>query len=415
VLPYNEKLGHVQCNLFYNHLLTHFNKQENDLILPSKCKHCTKCILHVRHMKDHLANDHNNGIVMNINKSLNSDNKKSSRYARKRKRSTRDDNISSNDDSSNDINIEDFICDFDDGEEDYETTSKNKSKIKSQDIINNEDDENSNVDVYDFDKQDMKLNQKANYKVKRRRSSVTSAKKSQATLNDSLTQLSSTTTTIATDVTDTKSKPIFKKQKALKQTNIKKNIQTSGRRYRSTKANIESPTDSNESSESQLISTTLLGNLKFSCVRSMFKCIECGGSDLKCHFRYITIIDSVIFFVLILKIKLRNEYTCHQCFYNTSCSKSFEYHLHGHLVSKRVALWNKNLTTKTCEIFKCPCGFTINSNKDNNSNADTGNKVAAHLMQCEYKYCDFKSIEFEGINLKNFKNQLNKIYNIIIQ
>jgi hypothetical protein len=72
------------------------------------------------------------------------------------------------------------------------------------------------------------------------------------------------------------------------------------------------------------------------------------------------------------------------------------------LVSKRVALWNKNLKTKTCEIFKCPCGFTINSNKDNNSNADTGNKVAAHLMQCEYKYCDFKSIEFEGINLKNF-------------
>jgi hypothetical protein len=92
-----------------------------------------------------------------------------------------------------------------------------------------------------------------------------------------------------------KSTPIFKKQKALKQTNIKKNIQTSGRRYRSAKANIESPTDSNEASQSQLISTILVGNLKFNCVRSMFKCIECGGSDLKCHFRYIIIINPVIF------------------------------------------------------------------------------------------------------------------------
>lgn len=57
-LPYNEKLGYVQCQLFYSHLITHFNKHENDTLQPSKCKHCQKCILHVRYMKDHLASDH---------------------------------------------------------------------------------------------------------------------------------------------------------------------------------------------------------------------------------------------------------------------------------------------------------------------------------------------------------------------
>jgi hypothetical protein len=58
-LPFNEKLGHVQCNIFYGHLITHFNKQENDVLVPSKCKHCQKCILHVRDMREHLKEDHN--------------------------------------------------------------------------------------------------------------------------------------------------------------------------------------------------------------------------------------------------------------------------------------------------------------------------------------------------------------------
>jgi len=58
-LPFNKKLGHVQCNLFYAHLVTHFNKHENEVLMPSKCKHCSKCILHVRFMKDHLMYDHN--------------------------------------------------------------------------------------------------------------------------------------------------------------------------------------------------------------------------------------------------------------------------------------------------------------------------------------------------------------------
>jgi hypothetical protein len=57
-LPFSEKLGYVQCQLFYAHLITHFNKHENDTLQPSKCKHCQKCILHVRYMKEHLVNDH---------------------------------------------------------------------------------------------------------------------------------------------------------------------------------------------------------------------------------------------------------------------------------------------------------------------------------------------------------------------
>lgn len=65
-LPYNEKLGYVQCQLFYAHLITHFNKHENDILQPSKCKHCQKCILHVRYMKEHLTTDHSNSSSTNF-------------------------------------------------------------------------------------------------------------------------------------------------------------------------------------------------------------------------------------------------------------------------------------------------------------------------------------------------------------
>ena len=123
-------------------------------------------------------------------------------------------------------------------------------------------------------------------------------------------------------------------------------------------------------SPTSIISTIIFGNIKFQCVRNEFKCIECGESDLRTHYR--------------------KDYTCHQCFYNTSCSKSFEYHLHGHLDKKRTALWNKPIKTQA-ELYKCPCGFKINSDLDNNFDASTGNMVAAHLLKCKYKYCKFSS------------------------
>lgn len=64
--------------------------------------------------------------------------------------------------------------------------------------------------------------------------------------------------------------------------------------------------------------------------------------------------------------------------------------MHGHLVRKRVALWNKYQKTPL-EEYNCPCGFRLNSEKDNKSNSNTGNIVADHLTNCEYKYCFYKS------------------------
>ncbi len=57
-LPYGDKVQHTIVTNFYNHLITHFNKQENNELIESKCKHCRKCILHVRYTKEHLSIDH---------------------------------------------------------------------------------------------------------------------------------------------------------------------------------------------------------------------------------------------------------------------------------------------------------------------------------------------------------------------
>ena len=168
--------------------------------------------------------------------------------------------------------------------------------------------------------------------------------------------------------------------KAVKQKETKKvpkSVPTTTRRvYRNRTTSQEIDVNSKDRSSmllpTSVISTVLFGNLRFQCVKQEFKCIECGESDLKTHYK--------------------NDYTCHQCFYNTSCSNSFEYHLHGHLDKKRVALWNKPVKTET-ELYKCPCGFKINSDKDNNRDANTGNKVAAHLLQCSYKYCTFSNVD----------------------
>jgi hypothetical protein len=64
LLPYGDKVQHVIVNNFYSHLITHFNKHENNELIESKCKHCRKCILHVRFTKEHLNNDHNNNLII---------------------------------------------------------------------------------------------------------------------------------------------------------------------------------------------------------------------------------------------------------------------------------------------------------------------------------------------------------------
>jgi hypothetical protein len=128
--------------------------------------------------------------------------------------------------------------------------------------------------------------------------------------------------------------------------------------YKPKSASIESPPSP------PIVSTTLIGNVRFACHKSMFKCIECNVAELKEHYK--------------------KEYTCHQCYYNTSCSKAFEYHLHGHLAKKRIALWNK-IVKSEFEEYRCACGYFISASKSNNYRGDIGNQVAAHLTTCTNK------------------------------
>lgn len=109
-------------------------------------------------------------------------------------------------------------------------------------------------------------------------------------------------------------------------------------------------------------------------------------------YSYLTNWNIYIFFVNL--INRRREYNCHQCFYNTSCSNSFEFHLHGHLNKKRAALWTKPLTSKF-EGYKCPCGYSVKSSTSSGGSS-LGNKVAEHLNHCEYKYCYLRSKEDSG-------------------
>ncbi len=175
-----------------------------------------------------------------------------------------------------------------------------------------------------------------------------------------------------------------RKQKALKQTNIKNlNINSKYHKRRMMEKNRFNGISYLPMPKSpEVVTMTIAGNVRVSLNKTKFKCVECGDTDVKSHFK--------------------NDYTCHQCKYNTNCSNSFEYHLHGHLVSKRVAMWNKVLKTKT-EEYRCPCGFVYNSTKHNKLNANTGNKVAAHMLKCEYKYCKVCLEEgrliFEEINI----------------
>jgi hypothetical protein len=92
-------------------------------------------------------------------------------------------------------------------------------------------------------------------------------------------------------------------QKALKQTTMKKFVGRGsvGRRggFRGRSAtNVEneeeferpeSPTTGN------FMTTVFFGNVRFSCPRSQFKCVECGHSDLKSHYRFAFIFAHTIY------------------------------------------------------------------------------------------------------------------------
>ena len=60
-----------------------------------------------------------------------------------------------------------------------------------------------------------------------------------------------------------------------------------------------------------------------------------------------------------------------------------------------MALWNKVISIDSFEEYTCPCGFELNSQTNLSGglspNINAGNLVADHLMNCEYKFCYFKS------------------------
>lgn len=467
-LPFNEKIGYVQCQLFYSHLITHFNKHENDILQPSKCKHCQKCILHIRYMKDHLISDHSSiKTELDLNspiKSLKikkssesptldlkptgrgsslvktSDNKNKrfellntqaikrevkSEYdgkknvkspavnLRKRRRSARlDDELTADTNSTNSnldspANLYDFEDQIDekfDTKEDLtesstnETNESNRSKLFRKYTKGRKSASNSNPRAKSISNQ-LKTNQDTLLNKKARPNNSSESNISSSTvnvisdrsqfnvrLNSDQTVEVKTESTIKTE-NDLLPSPVKqpRRQKALKQTN-NKNLSINSKYHKRRMLERNSPKELNYPpvpKSPEIITTILAGNIRFRSNKNTFKCVECNNTDLKTHFK--------------------NDYTCHQCKYNTNCSNSFEYHLHGHLVNKRVALWNKLIRIKT-EEYKCPCGFILSSTKDNNSNANTGNKVAAHLMKCEYKYCNV-SIQEDEKNDSSTQNE----------
>lgn len=229
ILPYQKKLGHVECTLFYSHLQTHFNKQEsNNMVKPSRCKHCAKCILHVRFMNEHLSYDHSSNLPPPPQPEAS--------------RAASDHSIKSSK-SATDLKDEQAV----------DTTKRKKTTPAT-------------LDEYDFESQE-KQNQE--------------------------------------ESGETKPKTIQKVQKAMKRPSgprkaaaaaaaISAQESVSGRkprqRYRSTVGTTENNSDLDEFDndvDSSSSRTYLLGNnLRFTCSKDEFKCVECGHTDIKTHYKY---------------------------------------------------------------------------------------------------------------------------------
>jgi hypothetical protein len=398
-LPYSKRLGHVQSNMFYAHLITHFNKQEKDVLMPSKCKHCDKCILHVRHMRDHLMYDHNcnanekdeeqgdetvDGDDGNESKDqveeLSKSRRRTSRISSEQTKVTVAQPKSSTqkvgrkrrltndlDERANEAECVSSGVDSNQLEEEHSSQNRAIRKRKRNSTLKEIKSEDEDVEVVSQSTSDSDET-----KWKKKSQSKRTSRKS--------------TSSCVHEETIVKHAPYMRKQKALKQTNVKKMSRRSTARITSSDNNDLVYNDIDTSMFSaqgeEILSALLIGNLKFHCIKREFKCIECNETELRNHYN--------------------NEYTCHQCFYNTNCSKSFEFHLHGHLDKKRVALWNKKLQPHA-EFYKCACGFETQSCKtDSYMNADVGNRVALHLLKCEHKYVKYEEKRLEDGNFAIF-------------
>lgn len=67
-------------------------------------------------------------------------------------------------------------------------------------------------------------------------------------------------------------------------------------------------------------------------------------------------------------------------------------------------MWNKVIAIDH-EEYSCPCGFSIKSTTEANSTTSIGNKFADHLLNCDYKYCFFRTKNLGNLTLK--KNSFN--------
>lgn len=84
--------------------------------------------------------------------------------------------------------------------------------------------------------------------------------------------------------------PPQRRQKALKQTNIK-NFDVNSKYHRRFKRFLEKARAEDSDygyltpKSPEIISTTLAGNVRFCANKNNFKCVECGDTDLKTHFK----------------------------------------------------------------------------------------------------------------------------------
>lgn len=290
VLPYSKKLGYVQCNIFYSHLITHFNKHENDQIIPSKCKHCTKCILHIRHMKEHLVFDHNS-IIVDEEKS--SDEEKKEDY---------DEKIELDLSTEKDLKKR-FSNKFGkmvDTESKSNAQSNLRKRKRSLNEAKNESENEGSQDgsvMLDEQESDLKpdeglkdkMKTENRVKTKRKTSEYSNLIKKTQTIKQTRNDFSEAKTD---DLKQEPNSPLVeepqvykKKQKALKQTNIRPNMQR--KRFRSNHFVLNNELFSVDSSNDKKLSSLIYGTIKFNCEKEQFKCIECGESDLRSHYRFL--------------------------------------------------------------------------------------------------------------------------------
>ena len=316
-LPFNEKLGYAQCNLFYAHLITHFNKHENDILMPSKCKHCQKCILHIRYMKEHLTSDHSSNVVKpavtnaptitkiqtpNLNEAK-IKKETSSPISKVKPQIQEIATITKETSQKLDKGIKKAI---NEGIAAVDVNLKKRRRSNEQIEVKIEcDDEPMLIEPvpevkekhFEFEDQDdiIDLNESKKLmpkiKTKRTFSSISITRTTK--VNSPAESLSKKThfPSISIDNEFLPLNPTYRRrQTALKQTNVKRlpgHIRsrpiTLDDPFFSVGHRSRSSSSSNDSFE--VINAVLSGNVKFTYIKNQFKCAECESNDLRTHFK----------------------------------------------------------------------------------------------------------------------------------